>query len=332
MLINAMQDNNNSKLNDFLIKTTLGVSIISVFAVVPFTLNNIIQERYSLGLFTLLVSAICTLNVLFCYKGKYSLSLNLYGLVPAITVAIAFALIELKMVGSYWPLLGMLYFYFVLPTKSAWLVNILYLFIIIPIAWYVLEPVVAIRFTAVLIGASAYALITMRVISSQHNKLTQQAVTDNLTGLKNRVLLQHSLEQATLQYQRTNTPMSLIMLDLDDFKSINDTYGHAIGDSVLKTLGHVIENTLRESDMAFRVGGEEFSVLLSNTNQFGSLLAAKKLLNEIKKMPVNFDGFVTASIGVVSLNDSIINWKMWLEQADANMYKAKSNGRNQVVS
>lgn len=119
--------------NTFLVNSTLGVNAVSVMAVVPFTLNNIIQGRYVLGFLTLFVSVICTINVLFCYKGKYNYVLNLYCLVPSITLAIAFSLFELGVSASYWPLLGILCFYLVLPEKSALIVNEIFVIIILPI-------------------------------------------------------------------------------------------------------------------------------------------------------------------------------------------------------
>ena len=317
--------------SDFLIKTTLGVNVVSVLAVAPFALNNIIQGRYVLGAFTSMVSILCALNILYSYKGKYNLALNLFGLVPSITGAIAFALFELGVIGSYWPLLGLLCFCFVLPEKPAWIANAGFLAVILPVAWHVLEPAVAVRFSVVLVGASAYALVTIRIMTSQHEKLTLQAITDNLTGLKNRALLKFSLEQATSQYERTGAPMTMIMLDLDDFKSVNDTYGHDVGDDVLKTLGKVINDSLRKSDIAFRVGGEEFLVLLLNTDKTSGLYVASKLLAKIEMMPNKCAQPVTASMGVASLGGSKPQWQEWAKECDDNLYRAKSSGRNQVL-
>ena len=209
--------------------------------------------------------------------------------------------------------------------------NVIFILIIAPIAWHVLEQPQAIRFSAVLFGTSIFAFISMREITELHDLLKKQAVTDNLTGLYNRSLLQDSLTHAIHQNQRTGTPMALIMLDLDHFKIINDELGHEVGDFVLKSMGEFLKKHTRGSDMVFRVGGEEFLLLLYNTDERNSLDYAENLRKEIELLSLIPDRQVTSSIGIANLQPDS-NWKEWMKHSDNNLYRAKSNGRNQVAA
>lgn len=321
---------NTSDLPDFIVKSTLGVALVSILLVTPFSVNNFIQGRYLLGLLTLVVVVLCTINAWFCYRGRYHEGINLFGIAPAITIAIAFTTHELGVVASYWAYLGVLALYFILPEKRAWIANIIFITIVFPVAWSVLEQPVAIRFSIVLLGTSFFALLSMGEITKQHYMLKKKAVTDNLTGLYNRSLLQSSLENAIHQSDRTSTAMTLIMLDLDHFKIINDELGHDVGDSVLKSMGEFLKKHFRASDMVFRIGGEEFLILIYNTDEPSSLYVAEKLRGEIERLPLIPDRTVTVSIGVSSLQSGI-SWEEWMKHCDENLYRAKSSGRNQVV-
>lgn len=164
-------------------------------------------------------------------------------------------------------------------------------------------------------------------MSSQHKKLKLQAITDNLTGLKNRVLLQYSLELAIYHYQRTESPMTIMIINLDGFKCINDFYGH----DVLKASGKVISNSLRKSNIAFRIGGKEFLVLLYNADKACGLYVASKLLTEIDVISNQFSQPFTSSMGVASLSDSKLTWQAWLKKCDENLCCAKLNRCSQVL-
>ena len=321
---------NSPELPDFILKSTLGCAFISIIILTPFTINNFIQERYYLGLLTLVVTALCTINAWLCYRGQYHLGINLYGVAPAIMIAIVFAIHELGVIGSYWAYLGVLALYFILPKKQARIANILFIVIIFPVAWSVLEQPVAARFSAVLLGTSFFALLSMREIFKQHYMLKEQAFTDTLTGLYNRSLLQSSLEHAIHQSVRTNTAMTLIMLDLDHFKKINDDHGHEVGDSVLESVGEFLKKSFRASDMVFRIGGEEFLALIHNAGEQESLDMAEKLRREIELLVLMPNRKVTVSIGVSTLRRDT-DWKQWMKCCDDSLYRAKSGGRNQVV-
>lgn len=154
---------------------------------------------------------------------------------------------------------------------------------------------------------------------------------DSLTGVGNRGALDNSLAREIDLAQRHKTPLSIITLDIDHFKRVNDSYGHTTGDCVIKAVAAAAVLTVRRSDMAFRYGGEEFVVILSNTNLEGASLLAERLRQEIEQTSIicnNTEISTTVSLGVASLHpdDSA---KTFFERTDKALYAAKSGGRNQ---
>lgn len=165
-------------------------------------------------------------------------------------------------------------------------------------------------------------------------ELTSQAHLDYLTGLSNR---RHFMEQGEVELSRAiryDTPLSLLMLDIDFFKNVNDTYGHQVGDIVLQTLSKVCQGTMRQVDIGGRLGGEEFAVILPETEAKEAIEVAERLREAIAKtevmIPIGLPIHFTVSIGVTTLNDKDVNIDVLLNQADKALYKAKETGRNKA--
>lgn len=165
-------------------------------------------------------------------------------------------------------------------------------------------------------------------------ELTRQAQLDHLTGLSNR---RHFMAQGDVELSRAiryDTPLSVLMLDIDFFKEVNDTYGHQAGDTILQAIGKFCLNTTRKADLAARLGGEEFAIILPATDAKGALLVAEKLREYIAnmevKIPPDVSIDVTISIGVSTLDNKDINIDTLLNQADKALYNAKKTGRNKV--
>jgi diguanylate cyclase (GGDEF)-like protein/PAS domain S-box-containing protein len=167
-----------------------------------------------------------------------------------------------------------------------------------------------------------------------YEELERRAYTDYLTGLANR---RYFLEQAESELVRTlryGRELSILMLDIDRFKQVNDTYGHKVGDLVLQKLSEVCRATLRDVDIAGRIGGEEFAVLLPETGDKSAMEAAERLRAALAAAQVTLSGGLplhfTASFGVATLKDKDTNIDTLLNQADQALYQAKSEGRNRV--
>jgi diguanylate cyclase (GGDEF)-like protein len=173
-------------------------------------------------------------------------------------------------------------------------------------------------------------------LAMEQIELRQIANTDPLTGTLTRRSFMREVEREFSRSTRYERPSALVFVDLDHFKGINDTLGHAAGDVVLKTVAQASQTTLRDSDALGRLGGEEFGVLLPETPTQEALQCAERLRQTIEKLDVVVDGGaalrITASFGVASLTDELATPAMWFAAADIALYQAKRSGRNRVVS
>ncbi len=167
-----------------------------------------------------------------------------------------------------------------------------------------------------------------------YEELERRAYTDYLTGLANR---RYFFEQAETELSRSlryGRELSILMLDIDHFKQVNDTYGHKVGDLVLQKLSSICQATLRDIDIVGRVGGEEFAVLLPETGREQAMNAAERLRTAIETAQVTLNSGLplhfTASLGVAALTEKDANIDMLLNQADQALYQAKNAGRNRT--
>jgi diguanylate cyclase (GGDEF)-like protein len=184
---------------------------------------------------------------------------------------------------------------------------------------------------------SGALLVTLVDVSHQHQQLRQlrtEADVDALTGLANRRCFARSAEQAVARAQAQHSPLSLLALDLDYFKRVNDTYGHAAGDLVLAVMARVLEGALRENDLAARLGGEEFAAILPDTTVEQARTVAERIRASIQSTPIILEAgqtiSQTVSIGIASYHDAEDDLVAAHERADAALYAAKSAGRNRV--
>jgi diguanylate cyclase (GGDEF)-like protein len=167
-----------------------------------------------------------------------------------------------------------------------------------------------------------------------NRRLELLSITDGLTRLYNHRHFQDELARKFDEARRYERPLSLVIIDLDYFKKVNDTYGHAIGDEVLKAVSHLFQETIRGTDLAARYGGEEFALMLPETEQPDALSLAEKIRSIVEDTPIETPAGtirVTVSIGVGTVPQSRIRTaKDLVVAADKALYRAKRNGRNQV--
>ncbi|BAF69664.1 sensor domain-containing diguanylate cyclase [Nitratiruptor sp. SB155-2] len=161
--------------------------------------------------------------------------------------------------------------------------------------------------------------------------LREMALKDALTGLYNRYKMIEDIEHQIARYKRYKEPFCLIMLDIDHFKQINDTYGHDIGDKVLKESAKILHTVIRSSDVAARWGGEEFMILCPNTHLKEGVAIANRLKDAFEKHNFGIDRRVTVSAGVVEYRNENEDMKTVLKRVDERLYQAKRAGRNRVV-
>lgn len=170
-------------------------------------------------------------------------------------------------------------------------------------------------------------------VAFDNARLYHIAITDELTKTFTKRHFRQCLDQAFTDYQKHGHRFALLMMDLDKFKQVNDTHGHVVGDAVLKQLGEIIRQSMRENDLAFRYGGEEFAVILPSTSEKGARYVAERIRSATETMvfvPGTIDLKLTISIGIEtcpeapSIHDLVVS-------ADKALYAAKHRGRNQIA-
>ena len=178
-----------------------------------------------------------------------------------------------------------------------------------------------------------YVLVNFYDITPQkelEKRLYQAAITDPLTGLYNRRFADEMLKQEKLTYKRYKTPFCILLIDLDNFKIINDVFGHDVGDKVLVAVANVLKSSVRESDIVARWGGEEFLILLRRIELEDAIKVAEKIRNAICQLKVPPVEGISASIGVscYSGEEDVYNL---VRKADLALYQAKAQGKNCVI-
>ena len=169
-----------------------------------------------------------------------------------------------------------------------------------------------------------------------HNELYRMAVVDPLTGAYNKRYMEERLKEEFSYCVRNHLPLSFLMLDIDHFKNINDTYGHPAGDYVLSRVAQLANSVVRKEDILSRYGGEEFAAILKATDATGALALAERIRQLVQNTGYQFDTHeihVTISIGVATLSGKNLgDYEAMIKAADSLLYKSKHDGRNRVSS
>ncbi|MBM4366394.1 MAG: GGDEF domain-containing protein [Deltaproteobacteria bacterium] len=186
-----------------------------------------------------------------------------------------------------------------------------------------------------LVGSTlfGYALRIDEEIEAQR-RLVQRATTDTLTALANREVFDRTLRREFERARRYTRPLSLLLADADDFKSINDRFGYRVGDLVIRQIGRIVRDNLRLSDLGARLGGEEFAILLPETPLEGALAVGERLRAAVAEFPMVLDQDplrATVSVGVVELDGCFHHPDAFLEAGDRALYRAKDAGKNRCM-
>ena len=172
-------------------------------------------------------------------------------------------------------------------------------------------------------------------VASYEKKLKEMTMKDGLTGVYNRRYLETRMKEEYERHVRYDSPLSLVMLDIDHFKNVNDTYGHQCGDYILKAVADGVGKSIRNVDCLARYGGEEFCCLLPETGIEAATMVAERFRKVIMDQEHTYDGNVikvTISLGVAEVVEGINSAKILQKEADALLYQAKRQGRNKVVA
>jgi len=175
---------------------------------------------------------------------------------------------------------------------------------------------------------------TIRKLEESQKALAVQATTDPLTGLRNRRSFFEKAEELASLHRRYKNDLSILMIDIDHFKKINDSLGHDGGDVVLMRFAEILRSMTREVDIVGRIGGEEFAILLPDTKRLGAAVLAERTRAAIQRTPIGYQGqdlSITASIGIASIASEDVNSiSEFIRVADNRLYLAKKAGRNRI--
>ncbi|HKV41378.1 MAG TPA: GGDEF domain-containing protein [Blastocatellia bacterium] len=309
-------------------RATYPIAVVGVCFLLPFSINDFIKGHYLLAVGILLVVLHLGINAIAIHLKKsppIPFSLFFIPMAAAMTVSLS----TQGILGALWCYPTVLFFYFVLARRMSNICGIALLVVGTLLVYRYIGLSVTIRFFVTMTLTMVIINIILNIISDLQRRLVVQAMTDPLTGVFNRRHMESCLGDAIERNRRSGTPASLLLIDIDHFKRINDRLGHEIGDSVLKGIVAVIDNRSRKLDLLFRMGGEEFILLLSDTRAADAMNLAEDLRAAIIGSHL-VDGWpVSVSIGVsdLLLGESLDSW---LRRTDDALYAAKEAGRNRV--
>jgi len=330
MDVNYLQKFGLSSDTDFRAKATFGVALTALTLMLPFSILSFLQGQILTSVGTIGIVLLLGCNALLVYRGQCHQQLTLFALVPTGMVFMINVSSYDSYIASFWCYPAIVACYCMLSERRAWLANAIILAFGLPMVATSLPWIYSIRVGATLLAVSLFSAILVHVIDTLNKRLNYQLVHDPLTGLFNRVTLQNTLEKSIALYQKKGAAASLLAIDIDHFKRINDGFGHDVGDQALVTLAEIFDNELRLEDLAFRTGGEEFLILLNACHEKEANIIAERLRKRIERASVVPNYPVTISVGVAQLQANE-NWTQWMKRADSHLLESKRLGRNRVT-
>lgn len=250
--------------------------------------------------------------------------------VASLCIVTGLSLYQRSIYGVFWAFPAILLINFLSFGRAARIYSAVYLVFVSAVMLYTLEMQVSLRAITGLIVTALMVNIFIGVVDKLQKKLIEQSTVDPLTGALNRREMDSILQEAIERKRRTLTPACLLVLDVDEFKSVNDNYGHAVGDHVLRELVSVLQGRARRLDRIFRMGGEEFLIFLPDTDGTGALILAEQFRKLVSKTKFIEGRIITISIGMTELErDETVDG--WIKRGDDALFSAKNTGRNVVV-
>jgi diguanylate cyclase (GGDEF)-like protein len=304
------------------------MAIVGAVVLVPLVINHVLHARFGLALAIGIVAAALIVDGVAVRRGHRP-PIPYWVLLAPMLGAAGFATARQGVYGALWTFPIVLFCYFLLPRRAALACSFGVLLIFTALVYRYVGVETAPRFFGALLASTLMINVVLGILNDLQDALVQQANTDALTGAFNRRFLDPCIAEMIERKRRHGAPASLLLIDIDHFKRINDRFGHASGDEVLRTLVRTFSERKRALDRLFRYGGEEFVLLLPDTATADALGVAERLRALAQATPM-LDEPVTVSIGVAGLEDGQTQDE-WLRRADGALYEAKNAGRNRVV-
>lgn len=310
-------------------RTTFGLMVIGSLVLWPFAIYHLVAGNVFMATIVGGLALLATANSILIRRKEAAPPLLMLISCVLTNITVLLATFHLKLDGIFWVYPAIVFNYSLVGTRVAVWANIILCSSVLYLASSWAEWPLWPRIVVTMAATGFFSHIFSSNIDRQKQALVTLATIDPLTGVRNRHELQLELMKACSQQTRFGTPVTLLVLDIDFFKKVNDTYGHIKGDEVLVEIAKLMGKRLRTTDSLYRYGGEEFLVLAGGTNADGGRILAEDLRNTIQNSrPCELPG-ISISLGVAQYvpPESISEW---LSRADEALYRAKANGRNRV--
>nr|WP_298111074.1 GGDEF domain-containing protein [uncultured Pseudomonas sp.] len=321
--------------NDFQLSIITLMGLIGVLGISPYAIYRLLEGNYLVGLADCVIVFSTLVAVIYAWRSGDTEKPGIY-LATVLTVGGTLVATNLGVNGVFWLYPLILFNFFMVTPGKAVLATALVLLALVSHALLVPGSVFesSYQMTSFLVTSSVAGLLAFIFAyrtRRQRDQLQILAIQDPLTGARNRRAMNEELRIAVALNRRHGSMFAILVMDLDHFKRINDTFGHQAGDQVLMDFVKLIRKSSRKEDRLFRFGGEEFLMLLPNTDKAGLLAAAKHLHSQVAQHLLGPGGPVTMSIGGAILRTGE-DWESWLLRADQRLYRAKAAGRNCTVA
>ena len=321
--------------NDFQLSIITLMGLIGVIGISPYAVYRLLEGNYLVAAADCVIVLSTLIAVIYAWRSGDTEKPGIY-LATVFTLGSTLVAINLGVNGVFWLYPLILFNFFMVSPGKAVLATALVLLTLVVHAVLVPGSVFesSYQMTSFLVTSSVAGLLTFIFAyrtRSQRDQLQILAIQDPLTGARNRRAMNEELRIAVAMHRRHGNKFAILVMDLDHFKLINDNFGHQAGDQVLRTFVELIKKSSRKEDRLFRFGGEEFLMLLPNTDRSGLLAAAKQLHSQVAQHLLGPGGPVTMSIGGAILRSGE-DWESWLQRADQRLYRAKGAGRNCTVA
>lgn len=302
---------------------------LAVLFITPFIAFRLLTgEWFHAGINALATLAILANGVYVARTRRTEIAAPLLAALFAGTLLAVVYLFDTNMLMWTYPVTTAMFF--VLKPRNAVRLNLLILLALAPRAIEFIDGSGIVTFYITLLGTNVLALTFAAGMRLSRSRLSVMAERDALTGARNRHSLEPMLEAALEKQRQQETPASLLVIDLDHFKEINDRFGHDVGDRALKEVAEILIHATRAGDDVFRYGGEELVVLANGAKSEPAGRLAEKLRQRIRRTPLESLGPLSVSIGVTEARSDDTP-ESWFRRADELMYRAKEEGRNRVV-
>ena len=306
-------------------------AILASLLIAPFCVVRYLNGEITNAVVDLAIVVVALTSAFYTYRLEQATQLvsNITALLYS-SGAVAVAHLN-EPIFVFWLFPALIANFFLLRAKAALIANLFTILAVIPIAAEVATHTERFAMIASLVMCGSMAYFFALLTHQQQALLEGYANQDTLTGLGNRRAMDEEIRLSMADFARNQTPVTLIVLDLDFFKMVNDKFGHNTGDRVLTELAHLLNKRIRKTDRVFRFGGEEFVVIARNTSLQDALIIAEQLRVQIEIELNAPDGTLTASFGCAELrpDETLENWFV---RADKAVYQAKQQGRNCVVA